>query len=118
MAEFSYHCKFLDCTLELNPLAYNCLFIIKVNPSMLYIILVYPRKERKSHKFIDLVEGITLSIVYSGSKIKLIYNESLFARISFICTSSISVSTKFLCSAFGMLLPLSAFSASIVFSFQ
>ncbi|CAN5526768.1 hypothetical protein BH18THE2_BH18THE2_35210 [soil metagenome] len=68
MAEVSYHCKFFDCTLELIPLAYNCLFINKVKPSMLHNILVYPRKERKSHKFSDLVEGTTLSIGYSGSR--------------------------------------------------
>jgi hypothetical protein len=60
--------NFLITLLELIPLAYNCLFINKVNPSMLYKILVYPRKERKSYKFRDLVEGITLSIGYSGSQ--------------------------------------------------
>jgi len=57
--------NFFDCTLELIPLACNCLFI-KLNPSMLYNILVYPGKERKSHKFSDLIERITLSVGYSA----------------------------------------------------
>jgi len=60
--------NFLITLLKLIPWVYNYLFINKVIPSMLYNILVYPRKERKSYKFRDLIEGITLSIGYSGSQ--------------------------------------------------